>query len=86
VNDLYNEHDRLGPVFTAQYLTDCSGCDEPICPGEDARSDGQSSWVHADDQCERAVTGAPHRDRPAAIACTRCFQLPASNGACGCDS
>lgn len=77
--------DRLGSVFTAQYLTDCSGCDEPICPGEDARSDGEGGWVHADDQCERVVTGAPHRNRPV-MPCVGCFQIPASNGVCGCDS
>lgn len=83
--DRMSERDRMGPVFTADYQGTCSGCDEPVIPGEDIRADGQGGYVHADDQCERVVTGTPHRDRPAAIPCSRCFQFPAANGTCGCD-
>lgn len=83
---MYDERDRLGRVFTAEYQSHCEACDDPIVPGEDCRSDGYGGWIHADDGCERAATGSPHRDRPASIACTRCFQIPASNGACGCDT
>lgn len=75
---------NLGPVFMAEYDGTCSGCDDPIVPGEDIRSDGEGGWVHADDQCEHAVTGGPHRNRPA-LPCVRCFQVPAVNGACGCE-
>lgn len=79
-----SEYDRLGAVFTAEYEGSCSGCEDPVVPGEDVRADGQGGYVHADDQCERAVAGAPVRSRPAEISCSRCFQLRASNGSCGC--
>lgn len=82
---------KLGPVFTAQYLTDCAGCDEPIVPGEDARAVGDTcEWVHADDQCERVVTAARRGGRVVMAqdeyVCPVCFQERAVNGACGCDA
>lgn len=81
--DEMTDQDGMGPVFTADYQGLCSGCDEPIIPGEDIRADGQGGYMHADERCQRAVTGAPHRGRPL-LPCTVCFQVPAVNGACGC--
>lgn len=73
----------LGPVFMAEYDGRCVACDDSIVPGEDIRAT-DDGYVHADDQCERVVTGGPHRNRPQ-LPCVRCFQIPAVNGVCGCD-
>lgn len=72
----------LGPVFMAQYDGRCIACDYPIVPGEDIRACDEG-YVHADDQCERAVTGEPHRGRPL-LPCVECFQVPSVSGSCGC--
>lgn len=70
-------------VFVARFTSRCAGCDEPIEPGDDARA-STSGWVHADcDPPEPAPARAP---RPTEPPCDRCFQIPAANGACGCDS
>ena len=66
----------LGPIFTATYESDCTSCDDPIVPGEDARADGHGGWIHADDQCERIATAErPTRTpgRPGMPMCPRCW-------------
>lgn len=45
----------LGPTFAATYETECESCEDPIEPGDDARSDGQGGWIHAKDECEKAA-------------------------------
>lgn len=46
---------ELGPIFTATYESDSSCCGDLIVPGEDIRADGCGGWIHASDECERAV-------------------------------
>jgi len=73
----------VADVFTARFRSRCAACDETIEPGADARASGHGGWLHADcDQPEQAE----HRPRPTPPACGRCFQIPAANGVCGCDS
>jgi hypothetical protein len=45
----------FGPVFTAEYRTECESCEDPIEPGEDARADGCGGWIHADTMCEKVA-------------------------------
>jgi len=79
VSDFYDDAEEieapaLGPIFTATYESDCGSCDDPIVPGEDARSDGHGGWIHADDQCEKvALALRPTRYPPRQIACLDCF-------------
>lgn len=65
----------FGPIFTAAHESDCASCAYPIEPGEDARSDGQGGWIHADDDCE-AIAGVT-RARPQETTCSRCFCIHA---------
>lgn len=69
-------YEGLGPVFTATYESECTSCDEPIAPGEDARADGSGGWIHADTMCEKAAE-QPRRNPALAVlgkgACSRCF-------------
>jgi hypothetical protein len=37
--------DAWGSWFIARYSSDCAGCDEPIDPGDQIRSDGQRGWL-----------------------------------------
>lgn len=52
-SDPLSRKEKLGPIFTANYQSDCPSCFELIVPGEDIRADGSGSFIHADDQCER---------------------------------
>lgn len=74
----------MADVFTARFRSRCADCDETIEPGTDARASGHGGWVHAD--CDPPEPTEVRPERPAAPACGRCFQLPAANGVCGCDS
>jgi hypothetical protein len=71
--------DRLGPIFCATFESDCAACSDLIVPGEDARSDGRGSWIHADDSCEAIATAraAGSDDRAAGRLCPACFTFHA---------
>lgn len=60
--------------FEAKYAGRCGVCDESIRPGDMA--------TYVDD--ELAHSRCP---QPNALAepCRRCFMVPATNGACGCE-
>ena len=60
--------------FEARYPGRCGVCDERINPG-DMATFVEDEIAHA--RCPQ----------PAALAepCGRCFMVPATNGACGCD-
>ncbi|HET7326978.1 MAG TPA: hypothetical protein VFJ14_06780 [Nocardioidaceae bacterium] len=61
-------------IFEARYPGHCGVCDEPIRPGTLA--------TYEDDEIAHAIC-----PEPVALPdpCPRCFQIPASNGRCGCD-
>lgn len=63
----------LGPIFTAEYESECSACQDPILPGEDARSDGTGQWIHADDQCEAVAMVTRRPARAVMSPCPLCF-------------
>jgi hypothetical protein len=46
---------KLGPVFTATYVSEDACCGDGIGVGDEIRSDGQGGWIHASEACERLV-------------------------------
>jgi len=64
--------------FKARYHSGCLCCEGHISPEDDVKwADGEV--IHA--ECDI------FRDdrRPVSPACPKCFMVPATNGACGCD-
>lgn len=85
-------------MFLAKYKGRCPMCDDPIEPGDDVTMvDTQAGRVtihgpHVqDDEIDPDRAPRTHstprtmpRGRTAQDRCSRCFQVPANNGACGC--
>lgn len=61
-------------TFEARYPGRCGVCDEAIKPGD------QATFV--EDEIAHATCPTP---TILADPCSRCFMVPATNGACGCD-
>jgi len=86
------------PMFKAKYDGRCPSCDEPISQGEDVTmvdSDRGRVTVHAHHVDDGEIhietgpradhtTGTMPRGRTVSDRCGVCFQIPASNGDCGC--
>lgn len=74
--DLFDDADSLGPIFTATFESEDACCGDGIVPGEKIRADGAGGWIHAVAGCEGL---AP--ERPGAVivtvACTSCFLVHA---------
>ncbi|VXB83114.1 conserved hypothetical protein [Aeromicrobium sp. 9AM] len=62
-------------TLMARYSGECPECGERWSAGDLIRADEDKAWKHA-------VCPTP---RPTAAPCASCFQIPAANGACGCD-
>lgn len=85
-------------MFKAKYDGRCPSCDEPISIGEDVSmvdSDRGRITVHAqhveDGEIHVETSARPDpitstmpRGKTVRDRCNRCFQVPASNGVCGC--
>lgn len=77
--------------FEAKYRGQCAGCDELFEPGDLIEwREGQLVKSHIcqvsstlDDE-ERVHIRVMPRNRTAADRCGQCFQIPSSNGTCGC--
>lgn len=68
----------MSGIFEAQYDIYCLACEERIFTGDQVKwADG--SVIHA--EC-MILDENFQQVRPA---CPKCFQVPASNGECGCD-
>jgi hypothetical protein len=80
-------------VFTAQYPGTCGGCGSEIDAGDLVFYDGDTlvgdaCCAGADDlsvEAKSTIAQVMPRGKTAKDKCPRCFQIPASNGACGCD-
>lgn len=83
--------------FPAAYAGRCRNCNEVFVPGDEVfyvrGEDTVTGWDCCGDQddAETASETTPAgqvmpRGKTARDACARCFQVPASNGACGCDA
>lgn len=66
-------------TFTARYRSGCLACEQIIHEGDEAKYDVDDNVIHAD--CHVI----PDRPQDAAASCDRCWQIPASNGKCGCE-
>lgn len=64
--------------FKAKYDGRCSECGETIEAGDQLEWDDADRAVHAD--CTRY--DIPEQAKPT---CSKCWQVIATNGACGCD-
>lgn len=87
-------------AFPAKYNGQCIPCDELISVGDEVTmvdSDRGRITIHAHCAEDGEIhvesrSGRPDhtatipRGRTASDRCNRCFQIPASNGSCGCDS
>jgi len=85
-------------TFSAAYAGRCGNCGEPFAPGAEVYYDADDSLNGQEccglDDDRNAVRGAEAltapadkvmpRGRTAGDRCDRCFQIPASNGSCGC--
>lgn len=67
----------LGPIFIAEFETDCSSCPDMIEPGDRARADGAGTWIHATLQCERVAKS--RHTATASAACPECFCVHAGH-------
>jgi Fe-S cluster biogenesis protein NfuA len=82
------------PVFTARYPGTCGGCGSEIDAGDTVFYDGDTlvgdgccagdSTLSA--EARTTIAQVMPRGKSVKDRCSKCFQIPASNGACGCDS
>lgn len=83
--------------FPAAYAGRCGNCGEPFQAGAEVFYDDQDSLlvveccgeegqgaVHGAEQQTVKVDQVMPRGKTARDRCDRCFQVPASNGVCGC--
>lgn len=67
-------------AYVARFPGTCAVCEDRFDAGESiTHSPFVGGWCHAD-----CVHG-DRDDAPKAM-CTRCFQIPATNGTCGCET
>jgi hypothetical protein len=82
----------IGRPFEAKYTGRCAGCDEPFHTGDSVVF--RNDTLFKDHECpmgpsdmdadERMYARVMPRQGNASQACLRCFQIPSSNGTCGC--
>lgn len=87
-------------MFQAKYDGRCPVCENPINKGDNVSmvdSDRGRITIHEEHMQDGEIhvetgtkgdhtTGVMPRGRSATDRCGRCFQVPANNGACGCDA
>lgn len=58
--DLFDDADSFGPIFTATHESEDACCGDGIVAGERIRADGSGGWIHADNHrglCGRDKAG-----------------------------
>lgn len=58
MSDLYDSASpasQFGPVFIAEYRSDCPSCFDDIEPGDRIRADGTGEFIHARRECEEVA-------------------------------
>jgi hypothetical protein len=81
--------------FPASYVGRCTNCNEILNPGDEVYYDGSDSltgWdcCGATDEARNTpetstIERVMPRGRTAKDRCGTCFQIPSTNGVCGCD-